>query len=106
MDDTRYYQASGAAPFGAVVSASQFGVFAAILCGAIYGIVDWYNPIIYFNFIGALLVPFAVGAALKTRFHSGKIRSMSVRFWTGGVCGLIAIYCSWWGWLGGLPAEN
>lgn len=99
MDSTRYYKSTGQAPFGAVVSASQFGIFAAIICGALYGIIVCYNPIIYINFLGALVLPLAVGAALKTRFHSGKIRSESVKFWMGGFCGLLAVYCAWWGWL-------
>jgi len=99
MDSTRYYKSTGQAPFGAVVSASQFGIFAAIICGALYGIIVCYNPIIYINFLGALVVPLAVGAALKMRFHSGKIRSESVKFWTGGFCGVLAVYCAWWGWL-------
>jgi len=102
MDSDRYYESTGKAPFGAILSASQFGIFAAIICGALYGIIVHFNPFIYINFIGALGLPLLVGAALQTRFHSGKIRSGTVKFLSGGACGLIAVYCAWWTWLAAL----
>jgi hypothetical protein len=106
MDSTRYYKPTSHAPFGAIVSASQFGVFAAIICGALYGIIDYHNSFIYVNFFGACVVAYAVAAALKMRFHSGKIRGKSVKFWTGVFCGVPAVYCAWWGWLVALSEWN
>jgi hypothetical protein len=106
MDSTRYYKPTGHAPFGGIVSASEFGVLAAIICGALYGIIDYYNPFIYFNFAGACAVAYAVAAALKMRFHSGRIRSRLVKVSTGVFCGMLGIYCAWWSWLAALSEWN
>lgn len=102
MDRSRYYRPSGAAPLGTVLSSTQFGVFAAVVCGALYGVISYYNPIIYINFIGVGVLAYLTATALKSRFESGRLRNRAVKILAAAVCGMIAVYCAWWVWLSAL----
>ena len=66
MDDNRYYRPSGAAPIGGLISAVSIAGTVALLGGFLYGVVGYYNPFIYVNFIGAAFISLMAGVWLQT----------------------------------------
>jgi len=95
MDDSRYYKPSGAAPLGGIFSAVSISGTAALLAGALYGVVDYYNPLIYVNFLGTLILSVIVGGITFRRLTSGRIRSRIVSMLIGLLVATVMCYGAW-----------
>ncbi len=95
MDDSRYYKLSGAAPIGGIFSAASISGTAALLAGAVYGIFDHYNPLIYINFLGTLFLSAGVGGIAHRRIISGRIRNRAVSVLLGFFAATTFLYGSW-----------
>lgn len=95
MDDSRYYKPSGAAPLGGIFSAVSISGTAALLAGALYGVVDYYNPLIYVNFLGTLFLSVIVGGITFRRLTSGRIRSRVVSTLIGLLVATVMCYGAW-----------
>lgn len=99
MDDNRYYQQSGAAPIGGLISALSIAATAALICGFLYGVVGYYNPFIYVTFLGALGVSALVGHWLHGRLVAGKIRNKGATILVALLVAGTLIYAAWWGYI-------
>lgn len=95
MDDSRYYTPSGTAPVGGIFSAASISGTAALLAGAVYGIVDHYNPLIYVNFLGTLFLAAVVGIITNGRLTSGRIRSRFASVLIALFAATMMLYGSW-----------
>lgn len=102
MDKSRYYHPSGTAPVGGIISGLIMSLAAAFVLGALYGVIDHYNPLIYVNFLGALGLGAVIGTLVSSRVKKGKIRSRNVARLMGIVTGLAGLYCAWIGFVAAL----
>ena len=99
MDDTLFYKPSGrfspAAPFLMLAA----GIPAGLLLGAIYGVVDFYSPIIYLNVILLGAVGWILGEVVLKIARRAHVRNA----WLAGSCGLVAgvsaLYAAWVAWI-------
>ena len=99
MDDSRYYQPSGAVPIGGLFSAVTIAGTGALIGGFLYGVIGAYNPFIYVTFLGAMFVSALVGNWLHGRLVAGKIRSKAASVMVALLVAGTLIYGAWWGYI-------
>lgn len=95
MDRSRYYQSSGRFTPHGITFALLIGGGVAALLAALYALVDFYNPFIYVNFLGALFLGAVSGFAAKAGCQVGKIRNRTIQTLVVTGVGLLALYMSW-----------
>lgn len=95
MDDARYYRPSGTAPIGGILTALAISVPVALVIGAVYGAIAWYNPFIYINFLGILVAGGACGYVIRKGLLFGRIRSRSMSTSISLLVGCVGLYASW-----------
>ena len=99
MDNALFYKPSGrfspAAPFLMLAA----GVPAGLLLGALYGVVDYYSPIIYLNAVLLAAVGWVLGGVVLVISRRAHVRNA----WLAGACGLVAgaaaLYAAWVAWI-------
>ena len=97
MDDNtdRYYRHSGRVPtMGTVWMLIGGGVVASVI-SFLYALLDYYNPLVYFTFIGTIVFGLTTGGAVMWGGILGKVRNNQFSFIVGIVLGLFAIYMAW-----------
>ncbi len=99
MDKSRYYQPSGTAPVGGIISGMVTALAVAFVLGGLYGIIDHYNPFIYINFLGALMLGAVSGGVVRWRVSQGKIRSRAIARLMAVAAGFASLYCAWGAYL-------
>ncbi len=99
MDETRYYQPSGAVPILGLVLGSAVAIFLATICGFVFGVVEFYNPIIYVNFLGAFFVPAMVGNAVRSTLIKLKVRNWTFSMLLGLLTATAILYSAWWAYV-------
>lgn len=99
MDETRYYQPSGAVPILGLILSTSVAIFLAAVCGFVFGVVEFYNPIIYVNFLGAFFVPMMVGGAVRSTLIKLKVRNRAVAMLLGLLTATTILYAAWWAYV-------
>lgn len=91
----RFYSESGVAPVGGVLLTLGVSVVAGVVLAAVYSAVSFYNPFIYFGFIGTGLLGFAMGFVVNRVARVGGVRNATVRV---GVALLVAVFAEYVSW--------
>ena len=102
MTTAVYYRHSGASPMNGIMTGLTLAVCAGAVLGAVYGIIDFYSPIIYLNVVAVCGAGAATGAALRTCLRIGKVRNNGYTLLIGLIAGVVALYGSWVTWLAAL----
>ena len=98
-DDSLYYKHSGAFSISGAATMVVMGVVAGALLGALYGVISFYNPFIYFTFLGALAAGGATGWVVGYGARAGKVRNSVLMVLAGLLAGLVAEYLNLVGWV-------
>lgn len=99
INKERYYQPNGDLNITGVITTLGLGVLAAVLLGFVYGIVAFYNPLIYLGFLGAWFSSIGLAWVVNKAAVTSKQHTPMVTIVIGAVVGLVAIYAAWVGWL-------
>lgn len=94
-----YYLPSGEAPPGGVALALVCGGLAGIPLGLIYGVLCFYNPLIYITFIATIIAGVCGGMACTYGIRVGKVRNGKAALLAGLLSGIFAYYLAWAGYL-------
>ena len=89
------YRHSGAMPPLGILLIVATGVVASCVLGVIYSFVRVYIPIIYFNFLFALALGWAIGRTVILAAKTGKVRNTHLLGIYGAAFGLLALYAAW-----------
>lgn len=94
-----FYKHSGKFSPTAPVAMIVGGGLVGLVAGAVYGVIDWYSPIIYLNLIATVGLGFLVGWVVLKTARATHVRNPVLV----GVCGLVAgaaaWYASWVSWV-------
>jgi len=90
-----YYQSSGKAPFTAVITSLLLSSIAGFLLAIVYIALQWFIPIIYFNFLITLGLAYAIFYTVNFFHKSSKIRNVNVSVGTTLIVSCIAFYTQW-----------
>ncbi len=106
VSDSIYYTHSGhigvvGPPFMTVV-----GFVSAVVLGAVYGYLVWYNPFIYINFFATLIYGGLCGAAVGLAAKYAKVRSGWFVALFGLAVGLFCLYTGWVAWIYALSEQR
>ncbi len=91
----RYYQPSGKIPLGGVALVGLMALVAAVVVGALYGVVVYYNPFYYFNMIAAVLASILAIGVVNVVSVDGKIRNVACMKAIGIIMGIVTYLVSW-----------
>lgn len=83
----------------ALLAVLAAGLLVAVILGALYGVLDFYIPIIYLNIIMTVGVGAGVGYTLYRAARALRIRNPGLVLVLGAVCGLVADYVAFVTWL-------
>ena len=101
-----FYRHSGQfGPVG-IVMMLGFGAGAGAVVGAIYGMLIFWIPFVYLNFIGTIGVAAAAGAAVYMGAVVGKVRNPMLCGLAGVTAGFVALWAAWVGWIYVLTADS
>ncbi|UIR55547.1 hypothetical protein LZQ00_14905 [Sphingobacterium sp. SRCM116780] len=90
-----YYKSSGKAPIGGVLSAIIAGLSVSVVLAIVYIALQWFIPIVYFNFLITLGLAFAVFYVIDFLCKTGKVRNRSIALLFTLLCSLTAYYAQW-----------
>ena len=99
MNTSRYYQESGAASPAGILMTFGARIAAALVLGALYGILSFINPFVYVNFLGAIFLGVGVGMAVGKSAGWGSVRNTKIIMAAGALAGVLTLYAAWVGWL-------
>jgi len=105
-DATLYYRHSGKFSPAAVLLTLTVGIIAAIVLGALYGIIVYYMPIVYVNVLLTFGVGIAVGATVRKVAMAQQIRNVPLVLLLALICGLVAEYAAFIGWVAAVTSWN
>lgn len=93
------YKHSGKIEILGIVYMIIFGITSASIFGMLYAYLVHFIPFIYINFFITLGFGFVVGFSTSFGGKLGKIRNNIVMLISGLLAGIIALYCSWVGYI-------
>lgn len=92
------YVPSRAAPLLGLLMILLLAPIAAAICGLVYGIVCFYNPFIYVNFMGSIMIAMLGGYCLVRIARIGKVRNGVILACMGLAIGVVVLYGNWVAW--------
>lgn len=90
-----YYKSSGKAPIVGVISTILAGIAVSVVLAIVYIALQWFIPIVYFNFLITFGLGFAIFYVMDFLYKSGKIRNRGLAILLTLICSLVAIYVQW-----------
>ncbi|WP_293928491.1 hypothetical protein [Sphingobacterium sp. UBA6320] len=94
MEET-YYKSSGKAPIGGVLFAIIAGVCASVILAIVYIALQWFIPIVYFNFLITFGLAYGLFYVLDVLLKIGKVRNRGIALLFTFICTLVAYYAQW-----------
>lgn len=95
MDNSLYYRPTGKVPFSSILVSIILGSIAGIILAASYVLLQWFIPLVYFNFLITLGFAFGLFYALNFLHKNGKIRNLTVALISVVVSAIIGYYVHW-----------
>jgi len=95
MDDNLYYKATGKASVVSILTCLIGGLICTGILASVYIALQWFIPIIYFNFL--ITLGLAIGLIIVVNFlhRNGKVRNRLVAIVTMFFIALFAFYFQW-----------
>jgi len=100
-----FYRHSGQFGPAGLATMLVLGSGAGAVLGAIYGVLIYWIPFIYLNFIGTIFVGFAAGGAVYFGAVAGKVRNSKLCALSGVTAGCVALWAAWVGWIYAFSAD-
>lgn len=101
MTQQTHYQHSGNAPVGGMLLTLIFGALAAVILGAIYGLLIYWIPFVYINALVTFGFGIVLGAAIGSLGKLGKLRNNNVITIIALLISVLAYYTHWVVWMKG-----
>ena len=101
-----YYEHSGHFGIFGQLLMIVFGGATAIVLGALYGYLLWYNPFVYVNFIATIVYGALCGMSVGLAAKWGKMRNAAMVLLFGLAAGLFGLYTGWVAWLHALTEQS
>lgn len=95
MENSQYYTPTGKAPFSSLIITIVLGTIAGIILAAAYVLLQWFIPIVYFNFIITLGFGFGLFYALDFLHKNGKIRNLKFAILSAIIAAIVGYYIHW-----------
>ena len=106
VSDSIYYKHSGHIGVVGPLFMTVVGFVSAVVLGAIYGYLIWYNPFIYVNFFATMIYGGLCGAAVGLAAKYAKVRSGWFVPLFGLAVGLFCLYTGWVAWIYALSEQQ
>ena len=95
MADSRYYKSSKIVPLGGFFKTGLMGIVSAAIGGALYAVLDFYNPFIYVNILATIGLGAIIGAMVSMGSTSGHVRNSLVSHLAVLASAAFGLYISW-----------